>query len=680
MAIQNRKTLKWIWVVLAIGMPVFLEVFLRLIHYGNDYPLFVDDFLNPKYLRINDKISKRYFTIEQGPLGLLNETFLKKKEENTLRIFVQGSSSTVGFPYMRGASFPRVLKARLMKAFPDKNIEVINTGITAVNSYTLLDLSDEIIAQKPDAVIIYPEHNEFYGALGIGSYQKFGDASWIVRLYLKARKIKVVQLINDFKMWLSTRDIKDQLMQKGTLMERMAREQKIPLNSPIYKSGVHQLESNLEILLKKYEKNNIPVFIGSVVCKIKDLPPFSSESSPTDSIRLNTLRNNARLANEQGRTEEAIGLCRQAIMLDSTNAELHYDLALELLKAGKKPESKIEFYKAKDFDLLRFRSPEEFNTIIKKLSGKYNAHFVDLKKLFDEESIDGVPGNDLLTEHVHPNMKGYYLIANSFYKAIKSSQIKKDWNIAVNDTIGYSDLASTELDSIQGDLQVIKMKSFWPYKTNALGTDPVISTFKPASYIDSMAFQLYQQKIFWLNAQQNMLNYYMQNSNYLQAMKTAKALKFEFTSTEIGYIVTSKIYAALHNPVAERNELLQAFNIQPSANLASEIARISLDLNDFLASEKFLALSLRGKSADQKRAEILKNVRIVNKLSQELKVQPKDAKAWIEMGTAFLNLGKFSFGEKAIANAISINPKDPAVVEFMRKYGDKLHIVKTGNK
>ena len=205
------KKLKWALRVLAIGLPLFLELFLRLIHYGNDYPLFVDDFLNPKYLRINDKISKRYFTIEQGPLGLLNETFLKVKDNNTLRIFVQGSSSTVGFPYMRGASFPRILKARLMKAFPGKNIEVINTGITAVNSYTFLDLSDEIIAQKPDAVIIYPEHNEFYGALGIGSYQKFGDANWIVRLYLNARKIKLVQLINNFKMWLSTRDIKDRI-------------------------------------------------------------------------------------------------------------------------------------------------------------------------------------------------------------------------------------------------------------------------------------------------------------------------------------------------------------------------------------------------------------------------------------------------------------------------------------
>jgi len=62
-----------------------------------------------------------------------------------------------------------LLKHRLSHTFPNKNIEVINTGITAVNSYTLWDLTDDIIEQKPDLVIIYAGHNEYYGALGVGS-------------------------------------------------------------------------------------------------------------------------------------------------------------------------------------------------------------------------------------------------------------------------------------------------------------------------------------------------------------------------------------------------------------------------------------------------------------------------------------------------------------------------------
>jgi tetratricopeptide (TPR) repeat protein len=172
----------------------------------------------------------------------------------------------------------------------------------------------------------------------------------------------------------------------------------------------------------------------------------------------------------------------------------------------------------------------------------------------------------------------------------------------------------------------------------------------------------------------------MQKANYGLALKTANAIKSEFTSTDIGYNYSSKVYAAMNNPSGERNELIQAYNIQPSSNLANEIARISLAMNDFPTSEKFLTLYFKGGNINEKLTEVLKNLKLVNTLTEQLKNQQGNAKAWIDLGIAYFNLGKFSIGEEAITNAIKVNPNDPAVIQFIQKYHDKLHLVKTGNK
>ena len=77
--------------------------------------------------------------------------FLKEKPANGYRIFVLGGSTTAGFPYGNNLDFARILNRRLSDQFPEKKIEIINCAMTAVNTYTVLDLMDEILEQQPDA-------------------------------------------------------------------------------------------------------------------------------------------------------------------------------------------------------------------------------------------------------------------------------------------------------------------------------------------------------------------------------------------------------------------------------------------------------------------------------------------------------------------------------------------------
>ena len=165
----------WLFRVSLLAIPVLffvlLEAGLRLGGYGHSYPLFIAVADAPGYLQANPEVVRRFVVEETREAGveIWPVPFPADKVPETLRIIVQGGSTAAGWPYGFGASLAGMLQQRLQATLPRRNIEVITTAMTAVNSYTLMDFAEEIIAQQPDVVLIYAGHNECLGVLGVGS-------------------------------------------------------------------------------------------------------------------------------------------------------------------------------------------------------------------------------------------------------------------------------------------------------------------------------------------------------------------------------------------------------------------------------------------------------------------------------------------------------------------------------
>lgn len=145
----------YLFLALALAIPllffVLLEMGLQRAHYGDTQDLFIPlprNIANDTYLTINPFIASRYFPKHGFTPGPPHELFHKQKPVNGYRIFVLGESTTAGWPYPENVMFSRILEQRLADAFPEKYIEVINTGITAVSSYTLLDFVDEMLGKN----------------------------------------------------------------------------------------------------------------------------------------------------------------------------------------------------------------------------------------------------------------------------------------------------------------------------------------------------------------------------------------------------------------------------------------------------------------------------------------------------------------------------------------------------
>ena len=68
-------------------------------------------------------------------------------------------------------------------------------------------------------------------------------------------------------------------------------------------------------------------------------------------------------------------------------------MAKQFEAKGDFEKARENYIKAKDFDALRFRAPEEFNFILRELAKKYSLPIVPMISYFEKESPNGLIGN-----------------------------------------------------------------------------------------------------------------------------------------------------------------------------------------------------------------------------------------------------------------------------------------------
>jgi hypothetical protein len=266
--------------VFALALPFLLlalaEGALRLLDYGHDLRLFQEDPDNKGYWVMNRYASAKFFSDTANATIGNRELFRQQKGANTFRVFVLGESTTIGYPYMHNGSFHRWLQYRLLHTFPNKNFEIINLLLTAVNSYTVLDFGRQLVDYAPDAVLVYTGHNEYYGALGVGSTSRIGHHSALVKAWLALQDFRLVQGLNHLLATLRQGLAGNPVDVRESLMKRMAADQHIPYGSERYARGIRQFEANLNALCRQLSEKQIPVFLSTLVSNEKDLPPFIS--------------------------------------------------------------------------------------------------------------------------------------------------------------------------------------------------------------------------------------------------------------------------------------------------------------------------------------------------------------------------------------------------------------------
>lgn len=525
-------------------IPFFLllitEGFFRLIDYGESYSIVIEKEL--KYC-INQNFPKKYFSKRDIAIPeMIEQTFNKVKQNNTLRIICLGGSTTAGFPYEININFPYFVKDRLQWLLPDKQIEVVNLGVTAINSHAVLDMMPEVIKLEPDIVLIYMGHNEFYGALGMASSEYFGGNRLIIRLILTLRNFRLYQFLQNSIDYLSSILIKSTTPDDhSTLMKAMIGKDQVQYNSPLFIQTLDNFKYNLKEILNYLNSHHIPVIVSDLVCNLKDQPPLGINLIFSKNVGIMQQFKKAQGYENQHNWQEAIKLYRPLLERDSLIAEVNYHLACCYYKTDDIKRAKEYYIRARDYDTTPFRAQSQINDIIHQICRKKQAVFISADTLFTANSPNGITDNSLFLEHLHPNEKGYFLLGQLFVDAIK--ELKKDIQPLKEEKTSqeyFQQSGFTLLDQAIGELKIQNLVRNFPFKGHTNFKTTEIS-YRPVLQI---ARKHVYDHLFWDAAHFQLGDQYLKDKKFQHAFKEYQAvLKYLPDHTTALYKLGNVMYA-----------------------------------------------------------------------------------------------------------------------------------------
>ena len=604
---SKERTALFYGITAAIPLVFFLllETGLRWGNYMGDLALFSDPGIgNNEYYLPNPNFAARYFFYTKTVPNPSIDVFKQEKTPDTYRVFAMGGSSAAGYPYGFNGTYSRVVKDILQDRMPDKQVEVVNVGISAISSYTLYDQVAEILQQEPDAILIYAGHNEFYGALGVGSNENLGGFPWFVRGYLKLQQYKTFLLLRNAIVgagkWTASLFGAQEVNPNATLMERIINSRSIALDGPKHQLAMHQFDSNLSAILDAFTQQGVPVWLGSLASNYKDQVPFVD-------------------------VPDAVDAQDQPLPLASSVFQEGQSLMVD----GNADAAQTQFAYAKDLDGLKFRAPESINQIIRKKARAYEqVYYVPVYERFVEHSPNGIIGNELMLEHLHPNAKGYFLMGASFAQAMLESNRLNDLIIPSTSEISSS---SDPVKDRQMDSALLEQE-FKPYeermylsefdywvayhrvRTLKQGFPFILSNtirpyqqgYKPTGPADSLGFLAVHASKRWDEAKVELGGMYERTNQPEKAFLEYMGLIRNQPWNDSPYVFAARVRLNENNFDAAEPLLEQAYSIQPEdAYTTKMLGAIMVQKGDL---QRGITLLLESRSLSPRDPQMLYNL------------------------------------------------------------------------
>jgi tetratricopeptide (TPR) repeat protein len=409
-------------VVIPLLFFVLLEGILRLAGVGTHFDYFNEIEINDEvYFQENINFADQFYppSLNVGPL---QNTFIKKPSDDRLRVFVLGGSAAMGFPH-KNHGVDRLLAAQLNALFPDKDVEVINTAMTSVNSHVVHQVAETLPADSADFAVILMGNNEVVGPYGPGTFnQNFLSSLTAIRTLQALKRTRLWQWLDNTFQEVQATDAKADLEWQGM---QMFVENGVAESDPRMDDVYEHFDANLRDIIDVLSDKGMHVILSTVPVNLRHSAPFLSienESLAAEQReQVSVLRERATAQSRNQKWEAAATRWREVIALDPGHADSHFQLATSLERQGNHIDARRHFERALDLDALRFRADTHINARIKAVAKDYPdsaISFVDSAAAFDHASAPLAPGWESLVEHVHYTFAGNDILARVFARAI----------------------------------------------------------------------------------------------------------------------------------------------------------------------------------------------------------------------------------------------------------------------
>jgi tetratricopeptide (TPR) repeat protein len=436
-AAPARRTGRWLRRLAALGFGLGLlavtEAILTVAGYGGPTKVFVTapDGRGGADFVTNGLAFRRTFRAVPG-LGagvyypmVPPRRFPAVKPPGTCRIVVFGGSSVMGFPFRRNGAFPRFLEATLQTVCPDTRFEVVNAGVAAINSFSVLERVGEAGSYGADVVVCYAAHNEFYGPYGPASVLPLSSHRTVAlaQMWLSRRRLSMAA--KDLVAWLLPTPPPPQKRHLGVIMPRL---KDVRYDGPFYRRARENFAANIRDIASRARRSGARVVLCTVGCNLRELPPMASVHKPgwerqQEEALQEELRAAADLAASGDLAAAAVRLAA-AVDMDPGHAATRFRLARVLDALGRADQARQQYAAARDRDTIRWRAAGDFNEAVRNVVLQLNDPDVvlaDCESSFLAAADHCVPGEDLFLDHVHPTPRGNALVAEVIARALAGS-------------------------------------------------------------------------------------------------------------------------------------------------------------------------------------------------------------------------------------------------------------------
>ncbi len=463
---RPRRRRVWLFRVVAIGLSLFslivLEIGLQVLHFGYDTRLVVPvtHAAAQGTHRLNPHADRAYF----GPLDVVGpepRPFQLPKPRGLYRILVVGGSTVAGFPYPFELALPRQLEIVLQQQSPDRPFEVLNAGMTAINTHSEVDVVRQGLTCEPDLIVVHSGHNEFYGLGGEASTAS-GFAPSLYPLLETLRQRRLFQLGESCV----------RRPRKVNLQEALPADIAIPLDGPVVARACASYEENLRRMAALATQAGIPILLTTVPSNLHDQSPMHSlarRDLTEGQQREQGERQKAAARHfSYGEFDAALAALKAARQLDPASAILAYREAQCLEMLGQRRDAADAYLLAADLDGCRFRAPSAFRATVRRVAsaGPQTVLFCDIAGRLGEQSGRLVPGEDFFLEHVHYNLEGTWRVALILGRFIHEQVLRAEWQPARVPQEERRDalLGITRLDHLAADTFTLMAVQAWPLK------------------------------------------------------------------------------------------------------------------------------------------------------------------------------------------------------------------------
>ena len=511
--------------------------------------------------QVNRSYLTKYFGASSPLIPELRPTLIAvDRPASSLRILCLGESSMFGTPYEMAANIPAILRKQLRHLYPDRDVEVINLGASAINTNVMRDMVPALLSLNPDFVLIYTGHNEFYGPDGVGASWLEKRFPWLIRVKYSLRNLRSIQWIQKT---LRSRWLAEHRNDEQNMMRQVSEESHVRSGSDDAQRIIAQFRDNLTEIVRMYTLHGAEVVVSEVSSSLL-FPPFAADQASglghVDSLLAKNEISSA--------AQELLSMLRA----DTANASVEYRLGLSALATGDSVAARTYLGHARDHDLLKFRAPGSINEVIREVCRSLSVPCVNADSGLCAASPNGITGPSLFWEHVHLRMEGYCRIAEMFLDALRKTQrLASAPPMAGPMPCNADSLSIPWLDLAFGELSIKSLTSRWPFEHYSVSLEVYPSA---DSALQGVARSVYNKQTGWNEGCLKTARYFASHGGVTQAATTYEALLEDYP----GAYLTRYLLAVLFRDSGRTHEAIAQYTRCISDNPAYPFSRVDLGL------------------------------------------------------------------------------------------------------